>query len=159
MIETDLVIRPATPRDCNIIVEFNLQLAMESEGHELDRQVLASGVAQALGHSDYCRYFVAEINGQVIGQTMITYEWSDWNNGIIWWIQSVYIHPDCRRQGYFRRIFQWIADQARMDPAVIGLRLYVDQSNQKAMQTYESLGMYRLNYLMYETMFKQGKQP
>lgn len=153
--EVDLVIRPTAACDCETIASFNCHLAMESEGRLLDRNVVAGGVARALEHPAYCRYFVAEIQGQVIGQTMITFEWSDWENGLIWWIQSVYIHPDYRRQGYFRKIFEWVVEQVRQDPDAVGLRLYVDRHNQPALATYEKLGMSRMDYLIYELKYKQ----
>ena len=94
-----LSIRRAVAADLPIIVDFNCRLALESEHKTLDRAVLTPGVAAALTDEAKARYFVAEDEGRVVGQTMLTLEWSDWRNGWIWWIQSVYVHPDARRRG------------------------------------------------------------
>jgi len=145
-----LLVREATIDDVRTIVEFNRQSAIETESRELDAAVLTMGVEQALAQPSLCRYFMAELRTQVVGQTMITYEWSDWRNGVFWWIQSVYVHPRYRGGGVFRALHDYISTLARAVPNVCGLRLYVDQHNQAAMATYQRLGMAPSGHHVYE---------
>ena len=113
-------IREGRPEDATIIADYNRRMALETEGKELDSEIVGKGVAQGLLHPEKCRYFVAETQGSVIGQAMVTYEWSDWRNGDLWWIQSVYVHPDHRRQGIFKRLYQHIETLARENKNVRG---------------------------------------
>jgi GNAT superfamily N-acetyltransferase len=136
-----VTIRRATPADLNTIVEFNLRLAEESEGKALNRELLGAGVAAALDDPSKGPYFLAEDDGQVVGQMQVTTEWSDWRNGWFWWIQGVYVRPAARRRGVFRSLYQHVAAAAKADPEVIGLRLYVERDNHRAQQTYVNLGM------------------
>jgi ribosomal protein S18 acetylase RimI-like enzyme len=145
-----LAIRRATPADAAVVVEFNRLLAEESEGLTLDGGLLTAGVAAGLADRSKAGYFLAEENGLVLGQTMTTTEWSDWRNGWIWWIQSVYVRPEARRRGVFRALFEHVARLAREDPTVIGLRLYVERNNQAAQETYRSLGMEPTGYVVFE---------
>src|SRR5438128_1174688 len=101
-----LCIRPATLDDADVIVEFNRRLAEESEGKALDLSLLRPGVEAGLADPNKGVYFVAEDDGVLVGQIMITAEWSDWRNGWFWWIQSVYVCPDHRRRGVFRSLFK-----------------------------------------------------
>jgi ribosomal protein S18 acetylase RimI-like enzyme len=145
-----LSIRRAVPTDAPTIVDFNRLLAEESEGKTLDLAVLRRGVAAALADPHKCAYFVAEDAGLLVGQTMLTYEWSDWRNGWIWWIQSVYVRPEARRHGVFRAIYEHILQAARQDPEVVAIRLYVEEENKKAHETYYRLGMQRTGYFVLE---------
>ena len=145
-----LVLRRAVPADAPVIVEYNRRLAEETEGKALDLRVLAAGVAAGLADPLKARYFVAEEDSQVVGQLMLTTEWSDWRNGWVWWIQSVYVRPDARRRGVFRALFEHVLAEARGEPDVVGLRLYVEQDNGSAQQTYARLGMDRTAYLVFE---------
>ncbi len=145
-----LQVRDATLADAETIAEFNLLLARESEGKQLDPRVLAKGVRLALERPELCRYFLAETNGRVAGQTMMTYEWSDWRAGVFWWIQSVYVVPDCRGQGVFRALFRHIETLAKTNCEVCGLRLYVERHNAPAIATYERMGMTPSGHWLYE---------
>lgn len=145
-----LAIRKATPADADIVIEFNRLLAEESEGKALDRATLAAGVKQVLGDANKGVYFLAEEAGGVIGQTCITFEFSDWRNGWFWWIQSVYVRPEARRRGVFRSLYEHIQKAAQADPEVIGLRLYVEGDNHRAHQTYYGLGMEKTGYFVLE---------
>jgi GNAT superfamily N-acetyltransferase len=143
-------IRRATTTDAPVIVEFNRRLAQESEGKTLDAEVIAAGVRAGLADPRKALYFVAEAEGSVVGQMMITFEWSDWRNGWVWWIQSVYVRADFRRRGVFRALYEHVAGLARQDPEVIGLRLYVERDNHAAQQTYLRMGMQWTSYLVLE---------
>jgi ribosomal protein S18 acetylase RimI-like enzyme len=145
-----LVIRRATSQDSEVVVDFNRRLAEESEGKKLDQALLKAGVGQALADSNKALYFLAEDAGLVVGQIMITTEWSDWRNGWFWWIQSVYVRPESRRRGVFRALFEHVTQAARQDPSVIGLRLYVDEDNHAAQETYRRLGMTETGYFVLE---------
>ena len=133
-----------------MIVEFNRLLAEESEGKALDGPPLAAGVAAGLADPRKALYFVAEEGGRVLGQVMVTFEWSDWRNGWFWWVQSVYVRPEARRRGVFRALFDHVGAAARRDPQVIGLRLYVEEENHLARQTYARLGLAPTGYRVME---------
>ena len=147
---TPITIRNARPDDLPLIVDFNDRLAEESEGKKLDRAVLTRGVQRALAAPEMCRYFMAEVNGEVAGQTMITFELTDWRDGVIWWLQSVYVRPEFRKLGVFKALFQHIATLAKETAEVRGLRLYVEQGNARAQRVYEQMGMQPGGYLVYE---------
>jgi GNAT superfamily N-acetyltransferase len=143
-------VRRAGPADAPVIVEFNLRLAEESEGKTLDPAVLAAGVAAGLADPHKALYFVAEEGGAVVGQLMLTKEWSDWRNGWLWWIQSVYVPPKARRRGVFRALYHYVYEAARADPEVVGLRLYMEQDNHVARQTYLGMGMELAPYVVFQ---------
>lgn len=146
-------IRLAAPGDRDTIAGFNQAMAQETEHRALDLARLRRGVEAVLGDSSKGRYWVAEVDGQVVGQLLVTYEWSDWRNGAFWWIQSVYVDPAFRRQGVFRALYEHVVRQAEQAPEVCGLRLYVEQNNRRAQQTYERLGMKPTPYRIYEVDF------
>ncbi len=143
-----VTIRRAGAADAPVIVQFNLRLAEESEQKTLDPNVLATGVAAALADAHKALYFLAVEDKTVLGQLSITTEWSDWRNGWLWWIQSVYVRADARRRGIFRALYEHVYHVAGNDPEVIGLRLYVERANHAAQQTYLRMGMEWANYLI-----------
>ena len=141
-------IRSAQPSDAPAIVEFNRRLALETEDKVLDPGVLSAGVAAVLGDSTRGLYFVAERDGDVVGQLMITYEWSDWRNGWIWWLQSVYVRADQRSRGIFRSLFEHAVEQARAAGQVVSVRLYVEKDNRSAQAIYKNLGFAEMHFQM-----------
>ena len=151
-----ITVRAALPEDAGIIAGYNSDMAVETEGKTLDPDLIGPGVAAILADPAKGRYWVAEIDGRVVGQLMVTYEWSDWRNGNIWWIQSVYVHPGSRRRGVFRDLYRHVESLAAATPGVIGLRLYVETGNARAQQTYEALGMVKPNYLVMEAMLRNS---
>ena len=142
-------IREASINDITILVKNNQALARETENIQLHRETILNGVSNSLKRED-CYYFVAELNGEVVGQTMITYEWSDWRNGVIWWIQSVYVQAEHRKKGVFRSLFKHIEHLAKNHYDVKALRLYVMGNNLSGKNTYKSLGMQDSGYIVYE---------
>lgn len=148
-----MIVRDALPTDQDAIVAFNLALAEETEDRTLNAEVVSRGVARALESPDCLRYWVAEIDGNVVGQAAVSREWSDWRCGWIWWFQSVFVSAESRGQGVFRALHARIRDSAKADPEVIGLRLYVEQENEKAQQTYLALGLSPGGYLVFEDLW------
>lgn len=147
-----LTIRDATATDVDVIVDYNVRLAAESEGKSLNAATLRRGVAALLADAAHGRYFLACRGPRVVGQVMITYEWSDWRNGRIWWIQSVYVPPEDRRGGVFRALFQHIRGLAESTPGIVGLRLYVEENNTLAHAVYRDLGMIDAGYFVLQRM-------
>lgn len=139
--------------DAPILAEFNQRLAWETEHLRLDPEVVHEGVVAVLADTNKGVYFVAEAQGKIVGQLMITYEWSDWRNGNLWWIQSVYVPEPHRGQGVFRALFQHLENLARTHPDVAGLRLYMHADNERARRTYERLGMKHSDYEVFELDF------
>ena len=148
-----VTIRDATASDLETIVDFNCRLAWESEQKELNLQTLRPGVAAALADAAKARYFVAIAGEDIVGQIMCTYEWSDWRNGNLWWIQSVYVRPEFRRQGVFRALYGHVQRLAQQSPGVAGLRLYVEHHNHVAQQVYAELGMKPAGYHVLEAIW------
>ncbi len=152
-----LTIRRATAADEAVLVTFNTAIAWETEHKRLDPAVLAAGVRAVLADSARGFYTVAERGGEVVGQIMVTFEWSDWRNGWFWWIQSVYVREDARRGGVFRALYREIEQQAVADPTVIGIRLYFERENTRAQATYRALGMSDTEYGMMEVYPLTGR--
>ena len=148
------LVRAARPEDAPLLAEYNLRMAWETEKQRLDPARVSQGVLNGLNRPDRCRYYVVELQGRLVAQAMVTYEWSDWRNGEIWWLQSVYVHPDFRRRGLFRRLWNHIETLAREAPGVVGLRLYVEQDNRSGQSVYQRLGLRPAGYLVYERMLE-----
>jgi GNAT superfamily N-acetyltransferase len=150
-------IREANITDTNLIADFNARMALETEQRRLDIERVREGVQALLSDPAKGTYFIAETDANggttIVGQLLITYEWSDWRNGNFWWIQSVYVDEKFRGQGIFRALFNHVNQLAKTRKNVCGLRLYVDAHNHSARKTYERLGMKRTNYELFETEF------
>jgi GNAT superfamily N-acetyltransferase len=145
----EIAVRPAAPEDAPVLADFNRRLALESEGLELDPATVAAGVAALLADPAKGCYFVAEEGGEPVGQVMLTVEWSDWRNGPVFWLQSVYVRPDRRGAGVFRRLWEQVVSFAR-DRGARALRLYVDRDNRAAQDVYRRVGMAPSHYQVYE---------
>lgn len=145
-----LTLRPATPADVHVVADFNRRLALESEHKTLDLPTLTAGVAAVLGDPNRGQYYIAESDGSIVGQLLITLEWSDWRNGWFWWIQSVYVVAEARRLGVFRALYDHVHQRAREQGDVVGLRLYVERDNARAQATYDRMGMTATGYLVLE---------
>jgi GNAT superfamily N-acetyltransferase len=148
------LVRAATHADLEVLVEGNAAMAEETETLRLDRATLRHGVLAVLDQRAPGRYWVAEHDGRVVGQLLVTYEWSDWRNRRVWWIQSVHVTPEARRLGVFRALYASVREEALAEGAG-GLRLYVDTSNTRAQATYASLGMNGNHYRVFEDMFDE----
>ena len=150
-----VVVRLANPVDAERIVAFNRAMAVETEGRDLDEQVVRAGVRALFDHPPHGFYVVAEVGGEVVAALMITVEWSDWRNGQFWWIQSVYVAKSFRRRGIYREMYLFVKSKAEESREVCGFRLYVERENSAAQQTYLSLGMDETPYRMFEELVQQ----
>ena len=159
----EITVRGAVAGDIRVLVDFNLRMAEETEGKSLDGETLAAGVEAVVVGTESegvptGRYLVAEVDGRVVGALMHTWEWSDWRNGVVWWLQSVFVAPEFRRRGVFRLLYETLRSQARNDERVVGLRLYVEGDNRGAQATYARLGMSLSGYTVMEELFTESAE-
>ncbi len=141
----DVVIREGLPKDAAAIAVYMIRLARETEDVRLNPNTVEQGVKAVLADPAKGRYFVAEVGGSVVACLMITHEWSDWRNGDMWWVQSVYVHADHRRKGLFKQLYDRVLEEARANE-VRAIRLYVEKHNDRAKKTYASLGLALTEY-------------
>ncbi len=147
-----LNIRKAIFADAAVLAHFNIELARESENLALDPATVRAGVEALLQDPAKGTYFVAEESSEVIGQLLITHEWSDWRNGDFWWLQSVFVRSDFRRRGVFQALFEFVTAVAREQGGVAGVRLYVEKHNDAAIKTYHKLGFTLTHYDVLEKL-------
>lgn len=143
-------VRLATEADAPALAAFNQALALETEGKHLPDEVILPGVRELFARPEYGFYLAAEVGGTLVGGLMITYEWSDWRNGVYFWVQSVYVLPEYRGKGVYRALYAAVKRSAAERGDCRGFRLYVEMGNTRAQQVYERLGMRQTHYLMYE---------
>jgi ribosomal protein S18 acetylase RimI-like enzyme len=143
-------IRKAVLDDAVVIAENNYRIAFETENIRFDKETLLKGAENVIKDESKGIYFLAEEDGRIIGQLMVTKEWSDWRNGEFWWIQSVHVSEEYRRKGVFRRLFEYLSEYASAQRNICGIRLYVEKDNKIAQNTYSTLGMKETYYRIYE---------
>ena len=143
-------IRKAKLRDSGYIVELQLKMAKETEGLELNKNVVTKGVRAVFQHPAHGTYWVAEENSEILGVLLAIPEWSDWRNGTVLWIHSLYVVPEARRHGVFKKLYLNLKEQVEQSPELAGLRLYVDRQNKSAQKIYDRLGMNKEHYELYE---------
>lgn len=157
-----LTVRLARQEDAATIASFSAAMALETENRCLDLDRLQGGTIALLESPDRGFFMVAELEQagtcRLLGQLMITYEWSDWRNGVFWWIQSVYVDPAWRRQRVFRRMHETVMVTAKTSPNVCGVRLYVEESNSVAQAVYRRVGLTPSSYAIFETDFVLARQ-
>jgi ribosomal protein S18 acetylase RimI-like enzyme len=148
----NITYRDANLRDLLDIVNFQIAMARETEDFELNRHVCMRGVEAVFEDRQLGRYFVAQSGNEVVASLLITPEWSDWRNGVVWWIQSVYVKPEHRRKGIYAALYQHVKKIAESNESVKGIRLYVDRRNIAAQDVYRRLGMNGDHYQVFEWM-------
>lgn len=146
----ELRIRQANPEDAAKITAFNRAMAAETESRELNEAVVLAGVRAVMNDPAKGFYLLAEQQGKVVGQLMVTTEWSDWRNAEFWWIQSVYVEPSKRNQGVFGALYKHLCEEARKREGICGIRLYAERKNKNARAVYLALGMQQSHYEMFE---------
>jgi GNAT superfamily N-acetyltransferase len=149
---TEVRYREGVPSDANDIIDFQIAMARETEDFDLVREITTKGVHAVFDDPSLGRYFIAEADGRVIASLMITYEWSDWRNGVVWWIQSVYVIPEFRRRGVYAGLYNHVKAMVEAEPSIRGIRLYVDNRNTSAQDVYTRLGMQGEHYRVFEWM-------
>jgi GNAT superfamily N-acetyltransferase len=151
----DLVIRPASTRDLDTLTRFSAAMALETERRALDPLRLRQGTLTVLQEPHHGSFYVAEWGNDhlVVGQLLITYEWSDWRNAQFWWIQSVYVDLGWRRRGVYRAMHKAILAEARARTDVCGIRLYVEQDNAVAQSVYKAMNLQPTRYAIWEVDF------
>ena len=149
---SDVRYRDASPADATAIVDFQIAMAHETEDVDLDRHTVIRGVDAVFTDPSLGRYYVAEADGEVVASLLITYEWSDWRNGTVWWIQSVYVVPEFRGQGVYAGLYAHMRALVEQEPSIRGIRLYVDNRNVPAQKVYARLGMEGEHYRVFEWM-------
>ena len=147
-----MIIRRAMAQDADELAEFNTSMAMETEGVELKPEVIGAGVRTMIANPQMGFYLVVELDNGIQASLMVTTEWSDWRNGCFWWIQSVYVRPAYRRQGLYRELYARVKELAEQESEVCGFRLYVEQENRVAQNTYQALGMHETGYRIFEEL-------
>lgn len=147
-----MIIRQANTTDSASIVEFQLAMAWETEKLELHEPTVIKGVAAVFADPAKGIYYVAETDGKVVGSLLTTFEWSDWRNGTVLWIQSVYVRPEYRKRSIFSRLYKHIKELVATNNNLRGIRLYADKTNTSAHGVYEHLGMTAEHYQMFEWM-------
>nr|MBI3612697.1 GNAT family N-acetyltransferase [Nitrospirota bacterium] len=156
------LVRPAHVGDLDRLVNFSLAMAQETEGRQLDQTLLRQGTKALFDEPARGFYLVAEVQHQptptVVGQLMVTFEWSDWRNATFWWIQSVYVRPDWRRQGIYRAMHDHVLREARERKDVCCVRLYVEQENRGAQTAYQRVGLLPSAYQVFEEDFVLAKR-
>ena len=147
-----LTIRKATAADAGAISRFNLAMALETEGKTLIPELVDAGVRRLIGEPSLGFYVVGTDGDSIVACLLVTQEWSDWRNGLFWWIQSVFVEQGRRRQGVYSSLYEHVKELAAADPGVCGFRLYVEKDNVVAQQAYAALGMGATDYLLYEEL-------
>lgn len=147
--ENHYKISTGNQEDIQALVQFQVDMALESEGTALDRERVTKGISAVMEDQNKGIYLLARSDGKPIGSLMLTREWSDWTNRWYWWIQSVYVQPEHRGQGVYKALYEKVKEMAR-EQGVVQVRLYVDKTNLRAQQVYQKLGMDECHYLMYE---------
>ena len=148
----DVLIRTGEEGDAAALTEFNIAMALETEDKVLAPEVVSNGVQTLLKNPEYGFYVIVEKSGKIAGSLMVTTEWSDWRDGEFWWVQSVYVRRDYRRQGIYRKLYEYIKAKAAKRGNVCGFRLYVERDNAVAQQAYSSLGMSETFYKIFEEL-------
>ena len=151
MNDIKITIREATLEDTESIIRFQEGMALETEGKVLDEALLRDGITAIFDSTQKGFYIVAEVGSVVVGSLLITYEWSDWRNATFWWIQSVFVDANWRRNGVYRSMYDYVVNVAKSRKDICGIRLYVERTNTIAQETYKDLGMTHSHYDLYET--------
>ena len=148
----NVMYRFAQPSDRDVIVDFQVAMAQETEGVELDREICTRGVDAVFRDPSHGRYYVGHSFGGVVASLLVTYEWSDWRNGFVWWIQSVYVTPGMRGKGVYAGLYNHVRHFVESQDDIRGIRLYVDRRNTRAQKVYTRLGMNGEHYQVFEWM-------
>ena len=152
-----ITVRSASSSDIEILATYNEAMALETEHKVLEPALIRNGVRRLLDQPAFGFYLIAEIENQPVGALMVTSEWSDWRDGLFWWVQSVYVTPEHRQRGVFRTLYRSVLERAKADSNICGIRLYVEKENLTAQQVYIRSGMEETPYRLFEVEFARVK--
>lgn len=152
MTELKITYRKAVVKDADAIQSFQQAMAWETEKLKLDEATLSKGVHAVFKNAELGQYHVGIAEDQVVGCLLLTKEWSDWRNGTVWWLHSLYFKPEYRGRGLFSGMYKYVQDLAKQDPGIRGIRLYVDETNKNAQAVYKKLDMHGDHYRLFEWM-------
>ena len=147
-----MTIRRAKSKEYKIIAGFQQKMAMETENFELNTNTILQGVKAVFDEAAKGQYYVVETEGKVVAALLTTYEWSDWRNSTILWIQSVYVLPQFRTKGIYTNMYNYLKEIVKTSSKYSGIRLYVDKTNDIAQKVYKNLGMSNKHYELFEQM-------
>ncbi len=148
--------RPATLSDLGTIVAFTLEEASEAEGLELEPDRVRQGVLAGLKDPAVASYWIAEASdGEVVASTSAVREWSNFNGGYYWWIQSLFIMPRHRGSGLVDLLMDRVAEEARTVGA-IDLRLQVHGENIRAREAYRRCRFEETPYVIMRRPLDRG---
>ena len=145
-----IYISKATHNDINIIVGFQIAMALETENMILNEETVSNGVRKIIENPQIGSYYTAIIDNEIVGCLLTLYEWSDWRNALVIWIHSVYVSPSSRKKGVFQNLYEYLKNIVNNDPNFVGLRLYVEKNNVRAQNVYKKSGMNKHHYELYE---------
>jgi GNAT superfamily N-acetyltransferase len=148
----DIKIKEASLEHQELIADYQVKMARETENLTLDINIVRKGVRAVFDDDSKGRYFVAFHEEEPIASLLTTFEWSDWRNGTVWWIQSVYVLPTWRNKKVFRKMYDYLQNLIKEKSNVMGLRLYVDKTNTNAQKVYKTIGMEGEHYSLFEWM-------
>jgi ribosomal protein S18 acetylase RimI-like enzyme len=145
-----MIIRKANFDDVPVIAGFQKKMADETEQLKLDETLLLKGVGQVFKDPSKGFYLLAVEGGIVVASMLLTPEWSDWRNSLFLWIQSLYVIPEYRKKGVFRKMYEHVKKMVQESGEYAGLKLYVDRGNTLAQAVYRQVGMKASHYNLYE---------
>ena len=150
---SNLIVRIATRDDAGEIAKFNVLFAKETVNKNLSLAMTTEGVHQVFSKFNNGFYIIAELDGLIVGLTMVTREWSDWNNGAFYCIQSIFvIHTEYEKEIH-DAIFHKAKSLAKEHYDVCGVRLFVHKDDKETQKIYETLGLQKTPYIIFEEMF------
>ena len=130
-------VRRAELKDLEYLVEFTSEEAREAEGSVKIPETLEKGIRAALEDSTIAIYWVLVDEKEApVGSVSALREWSDWNAGYYWWIQSMYISPAYRGKGCMTPLLDAVKSEVKKQQG-LELRLYVHEENKVAIRAYE----------------------
>jgi GNAT superfamily N-acetyltransferase len=145
-----MVIRKAELKDLESLANFQVKMAMETEGLSLSKATVLKGIEHLFEQPQKGEYWGVYFENKIIACTLTIPEWSDWRNGTVLWIHSVYVEQEYRKRGLFRLLYEHLKTMVAEDSALLGIRLYVDKTNVSAQKVYKSLGMNGEHYQLFE---------
>lgn len=147
-----ITVRPATSDDVSSIARWQVAMASETEGMTLDLSTVTAGARHVFAHPEVGEYLIGCANGEAVGCLLLLREWSDWRNGTVLWIHSLYVEKAYRKHGVFKTMYESVKSRIINDPNLKGIRLYVDKTNMPALTTYTRIGMNGDHYSTFEWM-------